>query len=252
MSHVELEITGHLATLTLNRPEKRNAVDPLMLDTLDAHLATLESNSNLRAVILTGTGEKAFCAGADIKAWAALDALGMWKQWIPRGQRILQRLANLRPPVIALLNGYAFGGGLELALACDIRVAASHASFAMPEVKIATVPGWGGTARLSKIIGIARAKAMVLTGNLIDAQTALAWGLVTEVCPLDKLPSLGGELAGAVAKNAPVAVQIAKQMLDADCAPLESIAGSLSAYTNDGKEGVNSFLERREPKYKGD
>ena len=252
MSHVELEITGHLATLTLNRPEKRNAVDPLMLDSLDAHLATLESNSDLRAVILTGTGEKAFSAGADIKAWAALDALGMWKQWIPRGQRILQRLANLRPPVIALLNGYAFGGGLELALACDIRVAASHASFAMPEVKIATVPGWGGTARLSKIIGIARAKAMVLTGSPIDAQTALAWGLVTEVCPLDKLSSVGGELAGAVAKNAPVAVQIAKQMLDGDCAPLESIAGSLSAYTNDGQEGVNSFLERREPKYKGD
>ena len=91
-----------------------------------------------------------------------------------------------------------------------------------------------------------------MTGSPIDARTALAWGLVTEVCPLDKLPSVGGELAGAVAKNAPVAVQIAKQMLDGDCAPLESIAGSLSAYTNDGQEGVNSFLERREPKYKGD
>ncbi len=252
MSQVKLELTEHLATLTLNRPEKRNAIDPLMLDTIDTHLATLESNNHLRAVILTGTGEKAFCAGADIKAWASLDALGMWKQWIPKGQRILQRLANLRSPVIALLNGYAFGGGLELALACDIRIAASHASFAMPEVKIATVPGWGGTARLSKIVGIARAKTMILTGNPIDAETALAWGLVTEVSPPDKLHSAGRQLAKAIAENAPVAVQIAKQMLDGSCAPLESIAGSLSAYTNDGKEGVDSFLERRNPNYKGD
>ncbi len=252
MSQVKLELTEHLATLTLNRPEKRNAIDPLMLDTIDTHLATLESNNHLRAIILTGTGEKAFCAGADIKAWASLDALGMWKQWIPKGQRILQRLANLRSPVIALLNGYAFGGGLELALACDIRIAASHASFAMPEVKIATVPGWGGTARLSKIVGIARAKTMILTGNPIDAQTALAWGLVTEVSPSDKLHSAGRQLAKAIVENAPVAVQIAKQMLDGNCAPLESIAGSLSAYTNDGKEGVDSFLERRNPNYKGD
>ncbi|MYH07803.1 MAG: enoyl-CoA hydratase/isomerase family protein, partial [Rhodothermaceae bacterium] len=112
--------------------------------------------------------------GADIKARGALDALGMWNEWIPRGQRIFSRLAILRQPVIALMNGYAFGGGLELALACDIRIAASTASFAMPEVKIAAVPGWSGTARLANIIGIARAKMMILTGESIDAQTALA------------------------------------------------------------------------------
>ncbi len=252
MNRVELEIRRHLAVLRLNRPEKRNAIDPPMLETLDAHLATIESTRDLRAVILTGTGDKAFCAGADIKAWAALDALGMWKQWIPRGQRILQQLAGLRPPVIAVLNGYAFGGGLELALACDFRIAANHASFAMPEVKIGTVPGWGGTARLSKIIGLARSKVMVLTGNPIDAQTALNWGLVTEMHPSDQLYDAGEKLASTIAGNAPVAVQIAKQMLDEDCAPLESIAGSLSAYTNDGQEGVNSFLERRKPEYKGD
>ncbi len=251
MSNVHLEVCEAVAKLTLDRPEKRNAINPSMLEALDAHLATLESNREIRVVTLSGAGDKAFCAGADIKAWGALDALGMWNEWIPKGQRIFSRLANLRQPVIALMNGYAFGGGLELALACDIRIAASTASFAMPEVKIATVPGWGGTARLSKIIGIARAKMMILTGDPIDAQTALAWGLVTKVCSPDQLPHAASKLIATISNNAPIAVQISKQILNADCAPLESIAGALSAYTDDGQEGVQSFSERRKPDYKG-
>ena len=129
------------------------------------------------------------------------------------------------------MNGYAFGGGLELALACDIRIAASTASFAMPEVTIATVPGWGGTARLATTIGIARAKMMILTGDPVDAQTALAWGLVTKVCSPDQLSIAADELVATISSNAPIAVQMSKQLLDADRAPLESIAGALSAYT---------------------
>ncbi|MCY3615527.1 MAG: enoyl-CoA hydratase-related protein [Bacteroidetes bacterium] len=251
MSNVHLEICDFVAKLTLDRPAKRNALTPAMLDTLEAHLATVESSRKVRVVTLSGAGDKAFCAGADITAWGALDALGMWNEWIPRGQRIFSRLANLRQPVIALMNGYAFGGGLELALACDIRIAASTASFAMPEVKIAAVPGWSGTARLANIIGIARAKMMILTGDPIDAQTALAWGLVTRVCLPDQLSQTAGELIATISSNAPIAVQMSKQLLDADCAPLESIAGALSAFTDDGQEGVQSFSERRQPDYKG-
>ena len=251
MSNVNLEIYDSVAKLTLDRPAKRNALTPAMLDTLEAHLATVESSRKVRVVTLSGAGDKAFCAGADIKAWGALDALGMWNEWIPRGQRIFSRLANLRQPVIALMNGYAFGGGLELALACDIRIAASSASFAMPEVKIAAVPGWSGTARLANIIGIARAKMMILTGDSIDAQTALAWGLVTKVCSPDRLSHAADELVATITSNAPIAVQMSKQLLDADCAPLESIAGALSAFTDDGQEGVQSFSERRKPDYKG-
>lgn len=251
MSNVHLEICDSVAKLTLDRQAKRNALTPSMLKALEAHLATLESNKKVRVVTLSGAGDKAFCAGADIKAWGALDALGMWNEWIPRGQRIFSRLANLRQPVIALMNGYAFGGGLELALACDMRIAASTASFAMPEVKIAAVPGWSGTARLANIIGIARAKMMILTGDPVDAQTALAWGLVTKVCSPDRLSHAADELIATISSNAPIAVQISKQLLDADCAPLESIAGALSAYTDDGQEGVQSFSERRNPDYKG-
>lgn len=251
MSQVNLTLSGPLATLTLNRPEKRNALSPSMLEALEHHITTLELNQEIRVILISGTGDHAFCSGADIKAWAALNPLKMWQQWIPRGQRILSRIETLKPPVIALLNGYAFGGGLELALACDIRIATSSATFAMPEVKIATIPGWGGTERLPKIIGLARAKAMILTGTSIDANTALNWGLVTQVCPPDQLPDVVAELAATICSNAPVAVQLAKQMLHAECSPLESVAGTMSAFTADGQEGTNSFLQRRPPEYKG-
>jgi len=251
MSQITLDISGKIATLTLNRPEKRNALTPSMLETLEGHLHTLESNQGVRAVIFTGAGDHAFCSGADIKAWATLDALGMWKQWIPYGQRILQRLQNLRQPVIAVINGYALGGGLELALACDLRIAVHGATFAMPEVKIATIPGWGGTARLPKIIGVARAKLMILTGQSVDTQTALNWGLITQICHPDELWNAGLELASTISENAPIAVQVAKQMIHAEHAPLESVAGTLTAYTADGQEGVKSFMERRPPEYSG-
>jgi len=251
MSQVTLDISGHLAILTLNRPEKRNALTPSMLESLEEHCNTLESHPDVRATILSGAGDHAFCSGADIQAWAALDALGMWKQWIPYGQRILQRIENLRQPVIAVINGYALGGGLELALACDIRIAVDSATFAMPEVKIATVAGWGGTERLPKIIGVARAKMMILTGQSIDTDTALNWGLITQVYRRDELWNAGLECASAISKNAPIAVQVAKQLIHGEHAPLESVAGSLTAYTTDGQEGVKSFTKRRPPEYSG-
>ena len=250
---VRLDQDGPLATITLNRPDKLNALSPAMLDRMDEVLGVVESNPDVRVVVLTGAGERAFCAGADIKAWGSLAPLDMWRQWIPHGHRVINRLAALRQPVIAALNGMAFGGGLELALACDLRVCTDTARFAMPEVTIAAVPGWGGTDRLPQVIGPARAKALILTGKAIDANTALRWGLVTEVWPAEGLTAHVLALAETMASAAPNAMTMAKQLLD--CGPTtpnaESLAGALIAHTKDAQEGVHGFTERRPPEFTG-
>jgi enoyl-CoA hydratase len=202
-------------------------------------------------VILTGAGERAFCVGADVNAWSALEPLDMWRRWIREGHRVLRRLAHLRQPSIAAINGFAFGGGLELALAADIRIAAETASFAMPETKIGTLPGWAGTSRLPEAIGVARAKQMIFSGARIDAFTAERWGLVNEAVPGDGLMSRARELALEIAANAPVSVQLAKAAIDGDAAALEALAGALAASTEDGREGIASFREKRAPRFQG-
>jgi enoyl-CoA hydratase/carnithine racemase len=251
---VILSTDGHIATITLNRPEKLNALDPAMVAQLEAIAGELESRDDVRAVLLTGAGERAFSVGADINAWSALAPLDMWRRWNREGHRVFDRLARLRQPLIAALNGYAFGGGLELALAADIRLAAAEAEFAMPEVKLGTVPGWGGTQRLGHAIGAARAKQLIFSGGRIDAARAERWGLVNEIVPRAELLSRARELAESIAGNAPVAVQIAKQLIDAggaDGATLEALAGALAATTADGGEGVAAFRERRSPEFGG-
>ena len=179
-ARILLEREGPIVTLTLNRPDKLNAIDGAMLDALDQVLSELEADVQSRAVILTGAG-RAFSAGADIKEWTALAPREFGPGWGMRGHRLLERLAGLRPPVIAALNGIAFGGGLELALCADLRIAAAEARLGLPEVTIAAIPGWGGTQRLPRLIGPGRAKHMILTGQPIEAARAEAWGLVTEV-----------------------------------------------------------------------
>jgi len=245
---------GHIATLTLNRPDKLNALTIGMLRQLDTALAEIEADTDVRAVVLTGAGERAFCVGADIHAWAGLEPLDMWRQWIREGHRIFNRLATLRIPVLAALNGYTFGGGLELALAADLRLAADTAQFALPEVKIGTLPGWGGTQRLPALIGPGRAKFMIYTGNRINADQAELWGLVNSVASaLDLIPE-AKRLAHEIAQNAPLSVQMAKQAIDSQTAPgmaLEAFAGSVAAFSHDGQEGVASFKERRAPQFQG-
>ena len=153
-----------VATLTMDRPAKLNAIGPGMIAELDQRLAEIDGDRNIRAVIVTGSGSRAFSVGADVNAWSALEPLDMWRRWIREGHRVLERLARLRQPTIAAINGYAFGGGLELALAADIRVAADQATFALPETTIGTLPGWAGTRRLPEAIGVARAKQMIFSG----------------------------------------------------------------------------------------
>jgi enoyl-CoA hydratase len=184
-----------------------------------------------------------------------LQPIEMWRRWIRDGHRVFDALARLRQPTIAALNGYTFGGGLELALACDIRIAADGIELGSPEVKIGTVPGWGGTQRLTRLIGVARAKQLVFTGGRIDAIRAEAWGLVNEVVPRDQLASRARELTNEIAANAPISVQIAKQIIDGGLgegtgAAFEALAGALAATTDDGAEGVASFREKRPPDYR--
>jgi len=258
MSHskIELHIAGFIATITLNRPEKLNALDPDMMNQLEACIIELEENQNVRVILLTGAGNKAFCVGADINAWSALEPLAMWRQWIRMGHRIFNRLAALPQPVFAVLNGYTLGGGLELALAADLRIAADTAQLAMPEVTIGTIPGWTGSQRLPELIGISRAKQMIFTGNRIPASKAEQWGLVNEVFPADKLLDKANSLASTIVENSPVAVQLAKQLINAssgrdEALTIEGFASALAATTDDNREGIASFKERRPAKFSG-
>jgi enoyl-CoA hydratase/carnithine racemase len=253
---IRLETSDFLATITLNRPQKLNALDPEMLLQLEEAANQIEKNRETRVVLLTGAGEKAFCVGADINAWSALQPLDMWRSWVRDGHRVFDRIANLRQPVIAVLNGYAFGGGLELALAADLRLAAENAELAMPEVKIATAPGWAGSQRLPALIGAARAKQMIFTGRRITARQAEQWGLVNEVFPAKTLMAEALALAKEIAENAPVSVQITKQLINSATGQnagmsLEALAGALAAQTEDGREGIASFREKRAAQYKG-
>jgi enoyl-CoA hydratase len=246
---------GTVVTLTLNRPDKLNAIDGAMLDALDEALAKIERDREIRAVILTGAG-RAFSAGADIKEWTALSPLEFARSWGLRGHALFDRLAALPPPVIAAINGIAFGGGLELALCADIRIVGEQARLGLPEVTIAALPGWGGTQRLPRLVGPGRAKHMILTGQPIDAARAEAWGLVSEVVAAESLPARARALAAQIAGNAPLAVQTSKRLIDAalplaPAATLETHAGALCGGAEDAREGRAAFLERRPPCYRG-
>jgi enoyl-CoA hydratase/carnithine racemase len=249
---VKFAIQGAIARVTLDRPEKLNALDPEMLTALEDAVTQAENSPQVRAIVLAAAGEKAFCVGADIFAWTALSPLEMWSEWIRRGHRIFERLEHARQPVVCAIQGFAYGGGLEVALACDLRIATDSARFAMPEVKLGTIPGWGGTDRLPRLIGSARAKQMIFTGEPIAADVAERWGLVNEVVPAASLSHRVTDLAEKIATNAPVAVQTAKQLITSrSSATLESLAGAVNAFSDDAKEGLAAFREKRSPKFEG-
>ena len=248
---VSLVHDNGVVTLTLDRPAKLNAIGPVMLGALERHLMEIDKDPDARVVIIAAIGDRAFSVGADVNAWSALEPLDMWRGWVRDGHRALRSLAHLRQPTIAAINGYAFGGGLELALAADIRIAADTATFAMPETKIGTLPGWAGTRRLPETIGIARAKQMIFSGARIDAATAERWGLVNEVVDLADLADRTHALAREIAGNAPVSVQLAKAAIDGDEAMPEAVAGALAAGTEDGREGIAAFREKRSPRFSG-
>ncbi len=255
-AHVTVTVAGAVATVTLDRAAKLNALTAGMLDGLEAACGALDRDETVRAVIVASSSPKAFCAGADIAEWGPLGAQGMWQRWIRDGQRVFDRLARLRQPTIAAIGGIAYGGGLELALACDLRVASEAARFAFPEATVGAVPGWAGSQRLPRVVGAGRAKQLILLGQPIDAATAAAWGLVAEVVPADRLQARALELARRIAENAPIAVQAAKQLVDAAAGEglattLEALAAGLAAGTADAREGITAFREKRKPKFTG-
>ncbi|MCY4116306.1 MAG: enoyl-CoA hydratase/isomerase family protein [Caldilineaceae bacterium] len=254
---VQLSLDGPIATVVLNREDKLNALNSEMLAALEEYADVLDRSQDVRVVLMTGTG-RAFCVGADIIEWSDLTPLETGRRWIRDGHRIFARYARLPQPVIAVLNGYTFGGGLELALAADLRLAAAGAQLSFPEVKLGIIPGWGGTQRLGQLVGPSRAKQMIFSGERVDAEVAERWGLVNEVVPGEQLAQRARELAEAIAANGPVAVQMSKQLIDAAAADrgeggtvMESLAGSLASYTADAQEGVSAFRQRRAPRFSG-
>ena len=245
-----------IAMVELDRPAKLNSLTPAMLDALEARARELDADPRVRVVVLAASGERAFCVGADINEWAALQALDMWRRWVKRGHQVFDQWARLRPPVIAAINGHAFGGGLELALAADIRIAAESAQFALPEASISTCPGWSGSQRLVQLIGASRAKYLALSGERVGAADARIGGLVHEVVAAADVRARAMALARSMAAKAPVALQLTKQLVNAAggegaAATLEAMAGALAASTHDAAEGIASFREKRPANYAG-
>lgn len=252
---VQYREIGAVAEIILARPDKLNALTPSMLADLEAMVARLEASRDVRAVVLSGQG-KAFCVGADINAWSALEPLDMWRDWIRNGHRVFDRLARLRQPVVAAVNGHALGGGLELAAAADLRIAAPAVTFGLPEASIATCPGWSGSQRLVRLIGPSAVKFMALGAQRIDVQSALRIGLVQQIAAEGSVVEDAHALAARIAELAPVSVQLTKQLIDAAsgegfAASMEGMAGALAAMTEDAGEGLASFREKRKAKYLG-
>jgi enoyl-CoA hydratase len=250
---VNVEIDVEIATICLNRPTKHNALTPEMLAQLEQVLNDLDADRSVRVVVVTAAGDKSFCAGADIKRFKALPPLDMWAQWTRRGHRVFGNLAGLRQPTIAAITGNAYGGGFELALACDLRILADDATLGLTEVGIGTLPGWGGTGRLRDLIGAGRARELIFTGAPLSADRALAWGVANQLAPRAEVIPTAQALAARIATRAPVAVQMAKQALGSGRAyeAMEQVSSAATAYTDDAAEGLASFTERRDPRYRG-
>ena len=251
------EKKDNIGVLTINRPDKLNTLSNELTEELVQFLNEAEKDADLRALVITGAGEKAFVAGADINELIVRDGI-MGRDVSRFRQDLFARIENLPIPVIAAVNGYALGGGLELALACNIRIASQKAQFGAPEVKLGIIPGDGGTQRLPRLVGLGRAMELVLTGDFIDAAEAYRIGLVNRVVPPEKLMEDVMELAKKIASRPPLAIKYAKEAVnrsqEGDTASgyaLESYLHALACTTEDKAEGVAAFLEKRKGDFKG-
>ena len=242
-----------VATICLNRPAKHNALTPEMLMQLEQILVDVDTDRTIRVVVVTAAGDRSFCAGADIKRFKVLEPLDMWAQWTRLGHRVFDRLAGLRQPTIAAVSGNAYGGGFELALACDLRIVADDATLGLTEVNIGALPGWGGTGRLRDLVGTGRAKELIFTGEPLTAERALAWGIANQLAPKADVISAAHALANKIVNRAPIAVQMAKQAINSGdaYAAVEQVSSAATAFTEDAAEGFASFTEKRDPHYRG-
>lgn len=254
MSSVHLLIDGRIAELRLDNPQKLNSLTVAMLEALDRHCGELERSSKVLAVVVSAEGEKAFCTGADINAWSSLPAADFARHWVRDGHRIFDRLARLSKPTVAAIAGHAFGGGLELAACCDIRVMAPKAALALPEAGVGIVPGWSGTQRLQRLLPEAVIKEMALFGRRLSAERAYQLGFVAEVA--EDARAAAHRIAEGVAALSPRATEVAKYMIHAAAnedrnAMVEALGSGMVAAGLDKQEGVAAFREKRKPVFPG-
>ena len=252
-----IETREHIATVTVNRPKVLNALNRKTVEELDTCFRSLQQDEQVRAVILTGAGDKAFVAGADIRELATYSPQAA-KESALRGQAVFSRIENLGKPTIAAINGYALGGGCELALACSLRIASQTARLGQPEVKLGIIPGYGGTQRLPRLIGKGMALQLILSGEPLSAEEALQWGLVNQVVTPDQLLPTAEGIARKTLANAPLAVQYCLEAVHQGLNMsleqglfLEGTLFGMSFATEDMREGTRAFLEKRSPRFTG-
>jgi enoyl-CoA hydratase len=253
-----VEIEEPIGVITLNRPAVLNALRSGLLNELGAALAEMEQDPRVRAVVLTGAGEKAFAAGADIGELNALATAGSGTEQARRGQALTRQIERMRKPVVMAINGFALGGGCELAMAGDILIASENAKFGQPEVNLGLIPGYGGSQRTTRLIGKGMAAYLCLTGEIIDAKEALRIGLVQRVVPAAELMNEAKRVASVIASKAPLAIAACKRAINNgahlsidDGLELEALEFGSLVNTEDIKEGTGAFLEKRKPVWKG-
>jgi enoyl-CoA hydratase len=257
-THVTTERHGAIALVTIDNPPM-NALSTALLDELEAEVDALDGDDDVRAIVLRGAGERAFVAGADIKEFPALRESASGDGGSARGiQKLGHRMDASRTPFVAAIRGFCLGGGLELAMCCDVRVCADDAKLGQPEIKLGLIPGGGGTQRLPRLVGAGRAMLLNLTGEFIDAETAYAWGLVEKVVPADDLESAAMEIAGQIAAQSPYAVAVLRELARTtrDLPLEEGLRREADAFarclrSDDGAEGVAAFIEKRAPSFTG-
>lgn len=246
-----------IATITINRPETRNALNEETIQEILARLEDAENDETIRVVIITGAGDRAFCSGLDLNIIKGVSPV-KGTECSRRGQHLCNRIEALGKPVIAAINGFALGGGTEIAMACDIRIASENAQIGQTEINLGLIPGWGGTQRLPRYVGKSLAKEMIFTGKRIDAKTAERLGLVNAVVPADQLKAKAKEIATELAGKPPIAIKLTKALINnsTETHPeigfwQEAEAFGIVTSTEDFNEGVTAFLEKRKPQYKG-
>lgn len=251
MNYVLLEKKGHVAVATIHRPEVLNALSDAVLAELEETLSAIAKDADIRALVVTGAGEKSFVAGADIEGLVHLKK-AQGEECSKRGNKIFRQLEELPIPTIAAVNGYALGGGCELAMSCDIRLCADNAIFGLPEVGLGITPGYGGTQRLARLIGMGMAKQLVFTAKPIQAEEALRVGLVNAVYPQEELLGAAEKMAERITRNAPIAVRAAKVAMNGgiqlpidEALLLEAKMNGSCFETADQVEGMTAFLEKR-------
>jgi len=257
LANLQYEKKGSIAYVTVNRPKVLNALNMATMEDLRAAFTDIKSDAAIRAAILTGSGEKAFIAGADIGELSKHDAIS-GKEYTHRGQSVLDLIENLGKPVIACINGFALGGGCEIAMACTMRLASSNAKLGQPEVKLGIIPGYGGTQRLPRLVGKGIAMQLVLAGEMISAEEAHRIGLVNEVTAPGDLIARAQAIAQMIIANAPLAIQYAMEAVNrgldlslADGLYLEATLFGVCCATEDKTEGTTAFLEKRPAQFRG-